>query len=210
MSAHIPVLLAEAVDALAPSDGGLYVDATFGRGGYTRAILGRAACRVIAIDRDPEAIAVGHALGAEMEGRLTLKQGPFADILPTLAAEMDGIAFDLGVSSPQLDDPARGFSFRQDGPLDMRMGADGPSAADLVNTLPEAELADIIFHYGEERRSRAVARAIVAARAEAPIDRTATLAALVRRVVRPAKDGLDPATRTFQGLRIAVNDELGE
>lgn len=210
MTAHIPVLLSEAVDALAPRDGGVYVDATFGRGGYTRAILGRAACRVIAIDRDPDAIAVGQALAAEMGDRLVLKHGPFADILPTLAPEMDGIAFDLGVSSPQLDDPARGFSFRQDGPLDMRMGADGPSAADLVNGLPEAELADIIFHYGEERRSRAVARAIVAARTEAPIDRTATLAALVRRVVRPAKDGLDPATRTFQGLRIAVNDELGE
>lgn len=210
MTAHIPVLLREAIDALQPRDGGVYVDATFGRGGYTRAILDRAACRVIAIDRDPDAMAAGAALHAEAGDRLTLKQGPFADILPTLAPEIDGIAFDLGVSSPQLDDPARGFSFREDGPLDMRMGAEGPTAADLVNTLPEADLADIIYQYGEERRSRAVAKAIVAARGEARIERTQTLAALVRRVVRPAKDGLDPATRTFQGLRIAVNDELGE
>ncbi|HYD99037.1 MAG TPA: 16S rRNA (cytosine(1402)-N(4))-methyltransferase RsmH [Alphaproteobacteria bacterium] len=212
--AHIPVLAAEAVDALAPRDGGLYVDGTFGRGGYSRMILERADCRVWGIDRDPEAIRAGQALAARYPGRLTLVQGRFgamAELLAGLGVEaVDGVALDVGVSSPQIDDPERGFSFRFDGPLDMRMGAAGPTAADLVNTLPEGELADLIYEYGEEKLSRRIARAIVAARAAQPFARTGELADAVRRVVPKGRDGIDPATRTFQALRIAVNDELGE
>ena len=211
-AAHDPVLLTEVITHLSPRDGGRYIDGTFGRGGYTRAILDAAACDVMAIDRDPQAIVAGGALKALFGTRLTLVQGTFGDMaaLAVDFAPIDGVVLDIGVSSPQLDDPARGFSFRQDGPLDMRMSAYGASAADLVNELPEQALADIIYRYGEERRSRAVARAIVAARQEAPITGTLALAGIVRGTVRPSKDGIDPATRTFQALRIAVNDELGE
>jgi 16S rRNA (cytosine1402-N4)-methyltransferase len=213
--AHQPVLLAEVLDALRPADGGFYVDGTFGRGGYARAILDAAHCTVLAIDRDPQAIAAGQPLAAQHGGRLLLRHGRFGDMRRLVAPEaaaVDGVTLDLGVSSPQLDDAARGFSFRGDGPLDMRMDpTDGsPSAADLVNRLPEAELADLIFRLGEEHKSRRVARAIVQARAVAPIERTAQLAEIVRRAVGRAADGLDPATRTFQALRLAVNDELGE
>jgi 16S rRNA (cytosine1402-N4)-methyltransferase len=211
---HAPVLLAETMDALAPHDGGIYVDGTFGRGGYARALLDRARCRVFAIDRDPEAIASGAALAREAGGRLTLIEGSYGEMETLLGAAgiaaVAGIALDLGPSSPQLDDPGRGFSFRSDGPLDMRMARDGTTAADLVNTLPEAALADIIFLYGEERFSRRIARAVLAARASAPIERTGELAAIVRKVVPAQPGGIDPATRTFQALRIAVNDELGE
>src|SRR6185437_13678220 len=158
MTVHAPVLLAETIDALAPHDDGIYVDGTFGRGGYTRALLDRARCRVFAIDRDPEAIASGAALARAAGGRLTLIEGSYGDMATLLGtagiAAVAGIALDLGPSSPQLDDPARGFSFRGDGPLDMRMARHGTTAADLVNTLPEAALADIIFLYGEERFSR--------------------------------------------------------
>mgnify|MGYP001070204606 FL=1 len=211
-AAHDPVLLTEVITHLSPRDGGRYIDGTFGRGGYTRAILDAAACDVMAIDRDPQAIVAGGALKALFGTRLTLVQGTFGDMaaLAVDFAPIDGVVLDIGVSSPQLDDPARGFSFRQDGPLDMRMSAYGASAADLVNELPEQALADIIYRYGEERRSRAVARAIVAARQEAPITGTLALAGIVRGTVRPSKDGIDPATRTFQALRIAVNDELSE
>ncbi len=212
--AHIPVLLAETVDALAPRDDGIYVDGTFGRGGYTRALLEAARCRVYAIDRDPEAIASGAALSAEVSGRLTLIEGRYGDMEKLLGkvgvADVAGIALDLGPSSPQLDDPVRGLSFRADGPLDMRMEHQGTTAADLVNTLTEAALADIIFLYGEERFSRRIARAVLAAREAAPIQRTGELAAIVRKVVPAQPGGIDPATRTFQALRIAVNDELGE
>ncbi len=212
--AHIPVLLAETVDALAPRDDGIYVDGTFGRGGYTRALLEAARCRVYAIDRDPEAIASGAALSAEVSGRLTLIEGRYGDMEKLLGkvgvADVAGIALDLGPSSPQLDDPVRGLSFRTDGPLDMRMEHQGTTAADLVNTLTEAALADIIFLYGEERFSRRIARAVLAAREAAPIQRTGELAAIVRKVVPAQPGGIDPATRTFQALRIAVNDELGE
>lgn len=210
---HIPVLLEEVVAALNPQAGAVVVDGTLGAAGYTRAILAAADCRVIGIDRDPRAIAIGRALAGEMAGRLTVIEGRFGDMTQLLAEAgveaVDGIALDIGVSSMQLDEAERGFSFMNDGPLDMRMGARGDSAADLVNTLPEAELADLIYLYGEERRSRHVARAIVQARAEVPITRTSQLAAIVARVVR-SEPGHHGATRTFQALRIAVNDELGE
>ncbi len=214
---HVPVLLAEVLDALAPRDGGRYLDGTFGRGGYARALLAAADTRVLGLDRDPAAVAEGRRLEAELPNRFVMRAGRFGE-MDRLAAEadflpLDGIALDLGVSSPQIDEAERGFSFRQDGPLDMRMGGDAegtPSAADLVNHSSEERLADIIFHLGEERRSRQVARAIVAARALAPILRTGQLAEIVRRAVPKSKDGLDPATRTFQALRLKVNDELGE
>jgi 16S rRNA (cytosine1402-N4)-methyltransferase len=212
--AHEPVLLAETMDALAPHDDGIYVDGTFGRGGYSAALLDRARCRVFAIDRDPAAIASGADLARRAEGRLTLIEGRYSEMEKLLGAAgiaaVAGIALDLGPSSPQLDDPTRGFSFRSDGPLDMRMAHHGTTAAELVNTLPEAALADIIFLYGEERFSRRIARAVLAAREAAPIERTGELAAIVRKVVPAQPGGIDPATRTFQALRIAVNDELGE
>lgn len=210
---HVPVLLAEAIAALAPRDDGLYVDGTFGAGNYSRAILEAARCRVVALDRDPAAVRRGGALASQYAGRLTVVEGRFGDLEQILAklgiARVTGIALDLGFSSDQMDDPARGFSFRADGPLDMRMSSEGATAADLVNTLSETALADLIYVYGEERHSRRVARAIVRARAKAPIARTGELAALVRRVV-PAAGDIDPATRTFQALRMEVNDELGE
>lgn len=214
---HIPVLLTEVVDALAPQDGEAFVDGTFGAGGYTKAILARAACRVIAIDRDPSAVERGRFLADSLNGRLDIIEGRFGDMDALLAAHgthemglVDGVVLDIGVSSMQIDQAERGFSFAKDGPLDMRMECAGPSAADLVNNADEHELADIIFRYGEERHSRRVARFIVAARAEKPFERTGELATVVRRAVRASGDGIDPATRTFQGLRIAVNDELGE
>jgi 16S rRNA (cytosine1402-N4)-methyltransferase len=206
---HLPVLLDEVVAALAPRDGATYVDGTFGGGGYTAALLDAAQCRVVGIDRDPDAMARGAALAVRYAGRLRLVEGRFGDMARLLGDEkVAGVALDLGVSSPQIDDPARGFSFRADGPLDMRMGRDGESAADLINTASEAQLADIIRDYGEERFARRIARAIVARR---PIARTGELAEVVRTAI-PRRDpsGIDPATRTFQALRIAVNDELGE
>jgi len=208
---HIPVMLDEVLDALAPRAGAVYLDGTFGRGGYARAILKAADCRLVAMDRDPQAIAAGRALEREFADRLRLVEGRFGE-MDRLSGEaaVDGVALDLGVSSPQLDEAERGFSFRTDGPLDMRMGAEGPTAADVVNEAPEAELADIIWRLGEERRARQVARAIVRARQEAPITRTLQLAEIVRSVVKPSADGIDPATRTFQALRLHVNDELGE
>lgn len=212
--AHIPVLLHEVIEALAPKDGGIYVDGTFGRGGYARALLEAAKTRVFGIDRDPEAITAGRKLAEEFKPRLTLLHGPFGAMDVLLAGEqtraVDGVALDLGVSSPQIDNPERGFSFMADGPLDMRMGQSGPSAADIVNETAEDELADIIYRYGEERRSRRVARRIVEAREKQRIMRTKQLADIVRGAVPRSGDGIDPATRTFQALRILVNDELGE
>jgi 16S rRNA (cytosine1402-N4)-methyltransferase len=213
-SGHIPVLLAEVVAALAPRDGGVYVDGTFGRGGYARAILSAADCTVLGIDRDPSAIAAGAEMAREFDGRLTMIEGAFGSMDALLGeagiGRVDGVTLDLGVSSPQIDDPRRGFSFRADGPLDMRMGNHGATAADAVNTMDEGDLANVIFRLGEERLSRRVARAIVQARTEAPIERTSQLAEIVRRVVPKSKDGIDPATRTFQALLLHVNDELGE
>ena len=212
---HIPVLLHEVLASLEPRDGATYIDGTFGAGGYTRAILAAASCRVIAIDRDPSAIANGAALAAEFSGRLALCHGRFGE-LDRVAAEagaenIAGVVLDIGVSSMQLDEAGRGFSFQADGPLDMRMGSEGPSAADVVNTAGEELLADILYHLGEERRSRAIARAIVARRESAPFGTTLDLADAVARVLGGrAIDGRHPATRTFQALRIYVNDELGE
>jgi len=216
---HRPVLLDEVVAALNPRAGAIYVDGTFGGGGYSRAILEAADCRVLGIDRDPDACARGNAMAGEFDGRLTVLCGRFGDMDGLLSgrgvARVDGVALDIGVSSYQIDEAARGFSFLHDGPLDMRMSRQGPSAADVVNGMPEEPLADIIHRYGEERRSRRIARAIVAARAEAPITRTLRLADIVRRCYPPeqrrqASGAIDPATRTFQALRIYVNDELGE
>lgn len=211
---HVSVMLDEVVAALSPRDGDVMVDGTFGVGGYARALLASADCRVIGVDRDPDAVARGQVLAAEWQGRLTMAHGCFGDMdalaAQVGAAQADGVTLDLGVSSPQLDQAERGFSFRFDGPLDMRMGQDGPSAADVVNETPEEELADIIYSLGEERMSRRVARAIAHARRETPIVRTLQLAELVRKVVPKSRDGVDPATRTFQALRMHVNDELGE
>ncbi len=211
---HVPVMLREVLAALALRDGAVIVDGTFGAGGYTRAILAAADTRVIAIDRDPDAISGGAGLVAGAVGRLTLVHGRFGE-LDALAREaghdgLDGVVLDIGVSSMQLDQADRGFSFRADGPLDMRMGQSGDSAADLVARLDEKPLADLIYTYGEERLSRPIARAIVRARDEAPIVTTRRLADIVARVVRSKPGDIHPATRTFQALRIAVNDELGE
>jgi 16S rRNA (cytosine1402-N4)-methyltransferase len=211
---HLPVMLPEMLQALAPSEDGRYLDGTFGGGGYAGAILAAAPCVVWAIDRDPAAISRGAALAARHPGRLHLIEGNFGSMVTLLnqagVGKLDGIVLDLGLSSFQLDDRSRGFSFRADGPLDMRMGRSGPTAADLVRDLSETELADTLFQFGEERLARRIARAIVAARAETPIETTGQLASIVRGVVPPARDGIHPATRSFQALRIRVNDELGE
>ncbi len=214
---HRSVLLDEVVEALDPVDGGFYLDATFGNGGYSRAILERADCAVIAIDRDPDAIARGQSMCAEFAGRFFLREGCFSDLASLIRAaapqqdQIDGAAFDLGVCSTQLDQPARGFSFRADGPLDMRMSKSGPSAADVVMQTSESDLANILWEYGEEKASRRIAKAIGKARTEAPITTTSQLAAIIHNVM-PAKrpDQIDPATRSFQALRIFVNRELDE
>jgi 16S rRNA (cytosine1402-N4)-methyltransferase len=211
---HMPVMVGAVITALAPRDDALYVDGTFGGGGYSRALLDAANCRVVAIDRDPDAIRRGRELARVYDGRLEIVEGNFGDLERLLAAKASGpiagVAFDLGVSAFQLDAPERGFSFRFDGPLDMRMDGAGPDAADLVAALPEGELAALIRGFGEERHARRIARAIAAARQHNPIRRTLELADIVRGAVPKAEPGLDPATRTFQALRIAVNDELGE
>ena len=214
MSQHIPVMLPEVVSALAPGASEIYVDGTFGAGGYTCALLGAAQCKVYAIDRDPNVESIAKKLSQEYAGRFCFLAGNFGMMLELLAEKgiekVDGIVLDIGVSSMQIDTKERGFSFRFDADLDMRMSCEGQSAADIVNRYEEEELANILYNYGEERKSRAIAKAIVAARLQAPINRTKELADIVRRVVRGGKDGIDPATRTFQALRIMVNDELGE
>jgi 16S rRNA (cytosine1402-N4)-methyltransferase len=211
---HIPVLLREVVANLAPHDGGVYVDGTFGAGGYTAAILAAGDTKVVAIDRDPSAVAAGQRLVEAAAGRLTLVCGEFAALNRVAGdlgiAAVDGVVLDIGVSSMQLDTAERGFSFRLDGPLDMRMAAAGPSAADVIAQSSERDLADIVFFLGEERRARAVARAIVAARGEGPITTTRALADIVTRVVHSRPGDIHPATRTFQALRLYVNDELGQ
>jgi 16S rRNA (cytosine1402-N4)-methyltransferase len=211
---HVPVLARPALELLQVRDGGVYLDGTFGAGGYTRAILAAANAQVIAIDRDQNAVAEGAALVEAAKGRLTLVEERFS-LLDRVAekfghARVDGVVLDLGVSSMQLDEAERGFSFRLDGPLDMRMGGDGPNAADVVAQAGEHDLADIIFQLGEERHSRAVARAIVAARKVTPIRTTGALAGIVARVVRGKPGQIHPATRTFQALRMFVNEELPE
>ncbi len=209
---HIPVLLNEVVAALAPAPGEVHVDGTFGAGGYTRAILDSGAAHVFAFDRDPDAIEAGETLAASSGERLTLVPERFSRMRQALSDRgvdrIDGVALDIGASSMQLDRPERGFSFQCDGPLDMRMGQDGESAADFLNNADEAEIADVIYHYGEEPKARRIARAIVAAR---PIDRTGQLAEIVRKATGH-KRGMkkDPATRTFQAIRIHITEELGE
>lgn len=212
---HIPVLLSQVLEGLQPRDNELYIDGTFGAGGYTRAILESANCRVLAIDRDPTAIATANNLTAVYPGRLLVAEAPFSTLAEVAEANgvapVDGVVLDIGVSSMQLDQPERGFSFQHEGPLDMRMSLSGPTAADVVNTTEETTLARILYLLGEERRSRAIARAIVAARSQAPLQTTKELADLVLRVMGGRKiDGRHPATRTFQALRIYVNDELGQ
>jgi len=211
---HIPVLGREAVDLLGPGNGGVFVDATFGAGGYSRAILDTPEARVIGIDRDRSAIAGGFDLVDRSGGRLMLIEGRFSDLAEICAGQgvqaVDGVVMDVGVSSMQLDQAERGFSFRLGGPLDMRMGHDGPTAADVIAKASEADLANIIYIFGEERHSRAVARAIVAARNESPILTTRALADIVAKVVRSKPGEIHPATRTFQALRIFVNQELDE
>ncbi|HEV2303525.1 MAG TPA: 16S rRNA (cytosine(1402)-N(4))-methyltransferase RsmH [Stellaceae bacterium] len=212
---HVPVLLAEVLAALAPKDDALYVDGTFGAGGYSEALLAAARCRVFAIDRDPEAVRRGASLVARHGGRLKLVEGCFGEMDRLVgaaeAAPVAGIALDLGLSSLQLDEPERGFSFRLEGPLDMRMGAAGTSAAELLAALSENELSRLVRTLGEERFAGRVARAIAAARRRRPIRHTGELAEIVRAALpRRNQGGIDPATRTFQALRLAVNDELGE
>jgi 16S rRNA (cytosine1402-N4)-methyltransferase len=222
---HTPVLLTEVLAALDPRDGETYIDATFGAGGYTRAILDAAGCQVLALDRDPSAISAATPMLAEYPTRLQVVEARFSAMTEVAHAHLpegitpQGIVFDLGVSSMQLDEAERGFSFQIDGPLDMRMGhargtlseGAGPSAAEVVNTSSEEQIADIIYQLGEERRSRAVAAAIVRRRLEHPFERTGELAGLVAKVPGTQRpDGKHPATRTFQALRIWVNDELGE
>jgi len=211
---HIPVLGRQAVEMLSPRDGGIYLDATFGAGGYSRSILKTAGTRVIGIDRDRSAVADGFDLVDQSDGRLTLVEDRFSNLAEVCATQgvdaVDGVVMDVGVSSMQLDQAERGFSFRLGGPLDMRMGHDGPTAADVIAVASEADLANIIYIFGEERHSRGVARAIVAARKEAPITTTRALADIVAKVVRGKPNEIHPATRTFQGLRIFVNEELDE
>ena len=208
---HVPVLLDEVIAALSPSAGETHVDGTFGAGGYTKAILNSGA-RVVAFDRDPDAIREGRILADESEGRLILVPERFSRMDQALSDRgvdaVDGVTLDIGVSSMQLDRPERGFSFQADGPLDMRMAQEGRSAADFLNEASEEEIADVLYHYGEEPKSRRVARAIVAAR---PIERTGQLAAIVRKALghHPGMKK-DPATRTFQAIRIHLNEELQE
>lgn len=212
---HIPVMLAEVVETLAPKDGGVYVDGTFGAGGYARAILEAADCTLYAIDRDPEAFARARAFAQDFPNRFHPLHGCFGDVVDLLASagveKVDGFVLDLGVSSIQLSTASRGFSFQHDGPLDMRMSLSGESAADVVNDADEETIADIIYTYGEERASRRIARAIVEARQIARIETTAQLTAIIHRVL-PMHGGMktDTATRSFQALRIHVNDEMGE
>jgi 16S rRNA (cytosine1402-N4)-methyltransferase len=213
-SAHIPVMVDAVLAALEPRDDALYVDATFGAGGYSTALLDAARCRVVGIDRDPDAVRQGRKLAERLGGRLTVIEGRFGEMVRLLASvsvgQIAGITFDLGVSSTQLNTPERGFSFRFDGPLDMRMSGEVPSAADLIASLSEHQLAELIRDFGEERFARRVARAIIAGKRRRPIRRTLELAEIIRAAVPKSEPGQDPATRTFQALRIAVNDELGE
>lgn len=216
---HYPVLLDEVLTALAPKDGGRYVDGTFGNGGYSRAILDAADCELLGIDQDPDAIKTANAMMADYPNRFHVKHGRFADMqahveaLGWAGAGVDGIALDVGVSSMQLDQADRGFSFRFEGPLDMRMAQEGPTAADLVNEGDEALIADVLYRYGEERQSRRIARAIVKEREAAPIETTKRLATIIADALGPktvAKMQIDPATRSFQAIRIYVNDEAGQ
>lgn len=214
VSPHIPVLLEPLIEAVSPVSG-VWLDGTFGAGGYARALLEAGAERVIGVDRDPEAFERAASWASSYGDRLDLRPGCFGELDEIAAAagapRLDGVVLDIGVSSMQIDQAERGFSFQKEGPLDMRMRQDGPSAADLVNGLPEADLADILFQLGEERHARRLARAIVNARKTQPFTTTRQLAGLIESCSRRQRPGEPhPATRSFQALRIAVNDELGE
>lgn len=207
---HVPVLLRPLLAAVAPVSGA-WIDGTFGAGGYARGLLEAGADLVIGIDRDPLALEMAQAWAGDYGDRLRLERGTFSQMDELAGAQVEGVVLDLGVSSMQLDRAERGFSFMRDGPLDMRMSQEGPSAADLVATADEAELADILYHFGEERASRRIARAIVAARAEAEIKTTLQLAGIVEKCLpRPKPGQSHPATRSFQAIRIAVNAEFDE
>lgn len=212
---HLPVMLAEVLTALQPVEGGVFVDGTFGAGGYTTALLDAGAAHVYAFDRDPTAIASGQRLVARFPDRLTLIEGQFSNLADHLSAinapAPDGVVLDIGVSSMQIDIAERGFSFQKDGPLDMRMSNSGPTAADVVNQMSHGELAHILKFLGEERQAGRIASAILRRRAEQPLETTADLADTVTMIIpRKAKDRIHPATRTFQALRIFVNRELEE
>lgn len=206
---HIPVMLKEVLASLNPQDGEVYVDATFGNGGYTEAILNSAQCKVISIDRDPNVLPRAAELKKKYGSRFEFVQGTFGSISELIKNKVNGFVFDIGVSSMQLDEAERGFSFSKQAPLDMRMSCEGTSAADIVNEMDETDLANIIYKYGEEHKSRHIAKKIVEYRKTKEIQTTTELADIVRSVVKGTKD-TDPATKTFQALRIAVNDELGE
>ncbi len=207
---HFPVMLPEVLQYLTPVDGGVYVDATFGNGGYSEAILQKANCKVIALDRDPSVLPRVEEMKSLYGSRFDFRAGQFGDFSDLVSEELDGAVFDIGVSSMQLDQAERGFSFSKDAPLDMRMSQSGTTAADLVNSLKEEDLANLIYKYGEERKSRAIARRIVEARKVTPITTTKELAEIIYTVIHKTPNTIDPATRTFQALRIAVNNELGE
>lgn len=207
---HIPVMLGEVLQALAPEDNAVYVDATFGNGGYSEAILQAANCQVIALDRDPNVLPRAQEMAQKYGQRFQFVAGCFGDIENLIEEPVDGFVFDIGVSSMQLDQAERGFSFGKEGPLDMRMSAQGVSAADIVNSYAEQELADLIYQYGEERKSRQIARQIVEDRKTTPFTTTTQLAQTIYKVLHKVYGQIDPATRTFQALRIAVNDELGQ
>lgn len=214
---HIPVMLPEVLATLQPKDDETYVDATFGAGGYTRALLEAAECRVIALDRDPSVRVIADELCEQYEARFCFLAGCFSQMISLLASQgierVDGIVMDIGVSSMQIDQAERGFSFSKDGPLDMRQSQEGMTAAEVVNTMAESELADILYRYGEEKKSRFIAKAIVRKRAEKPFETTTELASLIEEVMprrKGKRDEIHPATRSFQALRIYVNRELDE
>ena len=207
---HIPVMLQEVLAALKPQKGEVYVDATFGNGGYTRAILEAANCKVIALDRDPTVKIRANEMKNMYGERFEFRAGQFGDFADLVPEKINGAVFDIGVSSMQLDEAERGFSFSKEGALDMRMSQSGVSAKDIVNTYGEEELADLIYQYGEERKSRQIAKQIAEYRRAKEIETTTELAEIIYKVIHKKFGEIDPATRTFQALRIAVNDELGE
>ncbi|MBO6281285.1 MAG: 16S rRNA (cytosine(1402)-N(4))-methyltransferase RsmH [Alphaproteobacteria bacterium] len=207
---HIPVMLDEVLATLQPKKGEIYVDATFGNGGYTQAILEAAGCKVIALDRDPTVKVRANEIKNNYGDRFEFRAGNFGDFADLVPEKINGAVFDIGVSSMQLDDAERGFSFAKEAALDMRMSCEGLTAADIVNTYDENELADLIYQYGEEHKSRQIAHKIAEYRRTKKIETTKELAEIIYTVIHKKNGEIDPATRTFQALRIAVNDELGE
>ena len=207
---HIPVMLKEVLQYLNPQSGETYVDATFGNGGYTKAVLEATSCKVIALDRDPNVIVRANEFKNMYGNRFDFRSGKFGDFLDLVPEKINGAVFDIGVSSMQLDNADRGFSFSKQADLDMRMSCEGMSAKDIVNSLSEKELADMIYNYGEERKSRQIAQKIAEYRRKKKIETTTELAEIIYTVIHRKAGEIDPATRTFQALRIAVNDELGE